>query len=61
MSAPVTPHDYVSIAEAAEILAVSERTVRRWIEADELAHLKIGQTIRIPRSALDPKPAKEAS
>jgi excisionase family DNA binding protein len=33
------PH--VAVLEAADLLSVSDRTIRRWIEAEKVPHLKL--------------------
>lgn len=39
----------VTVAEAASILGVSKRTIRRWIQAGRLASIRIGsRVVRIP-------------
>lgn len=43
---------YLTIEEAADILRVSERTVRRWITRGVLTSRKIARTVRIPASAV---------
>ncbi|MDP9476790.1 MAG: helix-turn-helix domain-containing protein [Actinomycetota bacterium] len=43
---------HLSLAEVAELMDVSERTVRRWIKAGKLKAYKPGRDYRIPRSAL---------
>lgn len=50
--APATACDFLTIDQVAELLAVDERTVRRWIKRGRLACLAIGRTRRIPVSAL---------
>jgi excisionase family DNA binding protein len=45
----------LTVNEAAYRLGVSERTVRRWIQAGELPALRLGSTVRIPATALDAK------
>lgn len=48
-----TPVRYVSIPEAAEVLGVTDRTVRRYISDGTLEARRIGsRTIRIPEAAL---------
>jgi excisionase family DNA binding protein len=39
--------------EAAELLKVSERTVRRWIEEGKLSAWRFGRQLRIPVEALE--------
>ncbi len=46
------PH-LLTVSEAAELLNVSERTVRRWIEAESIPYLELpGGGYRIPQGAL---------
>jgi len=43
----------ITIAQAASLLAVSERTVRRWIDGERIPYLKLpGGGYRIPQGAL---------
>lgn len=44
---------YVSVADAAIIFAVNERTIRRLIYGKQIPARKIGRAIRIPVEALD--------
>lgn len=39
--------------EVADLLRVSERTVRRWIAAGKLPARRFGRQLRIPKEALD--------
>lgn len=41
-----TPH-LVSSATAAELLEVHPRTVRRWIEEEDLTPYRMGRTVRV--------------
>lgn len=61
---------YVSIPEAAGIIGVSDRLVRRWVQNKTLPHFKVGDKIRlIPRKVVEkfakierkpgPKPSEE--
>ena len=43
----------LTIPEVAELLRVSERTVRRMIHGGELAGFKFGRSVRIPRLQID--------
>lgn len=45
--APARPIVLHTVSETAEILKVSEKTVRRMIEARELIAFRIGQQLRI--------------
>lgn len=43
----------LTVAQAASLLAVSEKTVRRWIDAERIPYLKLpGGGYRIPQGAL---------
>jgi excisionase family DNA binding protein len=39
--------------EIAELLSLSERTVRRLIDRCELRHIRVGRAVRVPASALE--------
>lgn len=46
--------EWISVEQAAKALAVSEPTIRRWINDDRLTASRIGPRLwRIRRSALD--------
>lgn len=45
-------HEVMGVKEAAEFLAISERTLRRWIAAKRLPYAKIGGTLLFRRQAL---------
>jgi len=47
---------YVSAAEAATALSVSEATIRRWAAAGVIASRRWGRTLRIPVEALEAAP-----
>jgi excisionase family DNA binding protein len=53
MSSP-TEKVYLRIAEAARMLDVSERTIRRRIRDGTLPIVRLGRLVRIPSSALAP-------
>jgi len=43
----------LTVSEAAALLNVNERTVRRWIDAESIPYLKLpGGSYRIPQGAL---------
>lgn len=42
----------LAVAQAAERLGVSERTIRRWLREGRLASYKVGGRIRIPERAV---------
>lgn len=43
----------LSVAEASKVLGVSEMTIRRLLDNREIEYLRISNTIRIPREALE--------
>jgi excisionase family DNA binding protein len=47
------PPRYLTIDDVAVLFDVSTRTVRRWIEADELVVHTIGKVVRISQRDLD--------
>lgn len=47
---PAQPQ-FISIADAAERLNVSEKTVRRWIDCHKLPAVRMGSQLRIPIGA----------
>ena len=52
MTAAVTPSPLLTVAEAAEALRVSTRTVRRLVSAGSLPALRVGVSVRIDRDEL---------
>ena len=45
---------YVTVAEAAIAFAVSDMAIRNWIRKGKIEAVKVGRSIRIPVSQLDP-------
>ena len=48
--------EFLTVAEAADLLGVNHQTVRRWISQGELPAVRLGgpgSHIRIPRDAFD--------
>ena len=45
--------DYYSIAEVAEHLSLSQKSIRRYIASGQLGAVKIGSSYRIPKGALE--------
>ena len=45
--------DYITPSEAARLLRVNERTVRRWIREGKLKARRFGRLLRIPRADLE--------
>ena len=52
MATAVTRSPLMTVAEAAQLLHVSERTVRRLISAGAVPALRVGSQIRIDRDEL---------
>lgn len=50
--------NYLTVSDFAKALDVSASTVRNWISSGKLDAIKIGRTIRIPKSELDRVTAK---
>ena len=52
--ASATPSDsspqFLTVAEVAALLRVSERTVRRHIGLGKIPHMRVGRQVRIPRA-----------
>jgi len=46
------PPKFFSIAYVAEVLSVSDRTVRRWIDRGELVAHRFGRNVRIAETDL---------
>jgi excisionase family DNA binding protein len=46
-SSNTPPKRFHSVATVARLLEVSEKTVRRWIDAGDLPHHRLGRQIRI--------------
>jgi excisionase family DNA binding protein len=45
--------EYLTVPDVAELFQVNPQTVRRWIWSGKLPHIKVGGTVRIPKSGLD--------
>jgi excisionase family DNA binding protein len=43
----------LTVLEAAERLAVKTKTVRAWIWRKQIAYVKVGRSVRIPRAAVE--------
>ena len=41
---------YLTIKEVAEVLKVTEKTVKNWIKNNKIHYKKVGGTVRIPES-----------
>ena len=51
-SNPPSEKDLLSIAEVADRIGVSERTVRRWIDRGDLNSWRRGRIVRVPVAEL---------
>ena len=51
-SAPPKPMRFYTVSQVAQMLSVSPRTVRRWIEDKKLVAHKFGGAVRIAESDL---------
>jgi excisionase family DNA binding protein len=43
----------LTVAEAAEFLAVSQFTLRRWLRGRQIEHVRLGRSVRIRPSVLE--------
>ncbi|MCA9310604.1 MAG: helix-turn-helix domain-containing protein [Phycisphaerales bacterium] len=50
---PTDPQTFFTVAEVSASLAVSPRTVRRWIRSDDLVAHRLGRAVRIAESDLE--------
>ena len=50
---PAAAGEFVSVAEAAQIAAVSAQTIRVWVRAGRLREYKAGRVLRVRRSELE--------
>ncbi|HEY1974501.1 MAG TPA: helix-turn-helix domain-containing protein [Pseudonocardia sp.] len=50
---PIEPVELLTVAEVSTILRVSTMTIYRLAEAGRLRTLRVGRSLRIPRSSLD--------
>lgn len=46
------PNPFLTVADVAKLVQVSDRTVRRWIASDSLPAHRLGRQVRISRSDL---------
>ena len=49
-----TPEVLVDLPEAAKVLGVSPRTLRRYVDAGTVAFRRTGRTLRFPLASLKP-------
>lgn len=53
MGITAAPPKLLKVSQAARLLNVSERTIRRWIEKDKIPYLELpGREYRVPQGAL---------
>jgi excisionase family DNA binding protein len=50
---PSTEDEFLTVAEVAEKLRVSQATIRNWLHEGRLAHVRIGRRVRIVRTDLE--------
>jgi excisionase family DNA binding protein len=50
---PASAGEFVSVAKAAQIAAVSTQTIRAWVRAGRLMEYKAGRVLRVRRSDLE--------
>lgn len=58
MDEPIQLQPMLTVKEAADVLQVSVQTIYAWVRGGQIAAVRIGQTVRIPREAL---PAAEVA
>lgn len=49
---PTAPERLLTVSEAAGLLAVSEKTIRRWIAAGRLPAVRLGRLVRVSSKSL---------
>ncbi len=48
------PHEFLTVAEIAELLRLNQQTVRNWIDAGDLPAVRVGKRrVRVLQSDLD--------
>lgn len=52
---------YLSVVDAAKDRGVTERTMRRWIADSKVAVVRVGKTVRVDMSSLEPSTAGEVA
>lgn len=53
METPARPRLLITIAQVQDELQVGRTTIYRMIQTEELTTVRIGRSVRIPRTALD--------
>ena len=59
-SVPHGPSQLLTVAQAAQLLGVSQRTVRRQIASGEIPVVRVGRAVRIDPAVISPDPARIA-
>jgi excisionase family DNA binding protein len=50
---PSTEDEFLTVAEVAQKLRLSQATIRNWLDEGRLPHVRIGRRVRIVRADLD--------
>jgi excisionase family DNA binding protein len=50
---PSTADEFLTVAEVAQKLRLSQATIRNWLDEGRLPHVRIGRRVRIVRADLD--------
>jgi excisionase family DNA binding protein len=50
---PSTEDEFLTVAEVAQTLRLSQATIRKWLDDGRLPHVRIGRRVRIVRADLD--------
>jgi excisionase family DNA binding protein len=45
--------EFMTVAEVAALLRLNQQTIRNWLDAGKLPHIRVGRRVRILRSDLD--------
>ena len=53
----VVPEVLVDATEAARVLDISPRTLRRWVDLGQIPFRRVGRSLRFPLASLKPKAA----
>ena len=51
-SRPLQPSEYISVAQAAALLSVSEKLIRKLIKNGEIQEYRVGRLVRMKREEL---------
>ena len=47
------PRPLLTVQEVADVFRVSDSTVRRWIDNEDLRAMKLGRVVRVPAEEVD--------